>query len=201
MGNKESYTKKQEILQLSINLIGKEGLSSVSFRKLANSSGYTVGSIQNFFKSQENFYIEILDYIEFCAIQRAENLELFQNSVSLEDFILYSEQLLPLDNIRKMELMAWTALVSLSNVYPKIQQKSQDLLLKNYDSMEKAIDLMKVANIFAANLDTPIFSNIYYSFLEGLSQHSFVMPQKYPCNHMKELNQFFITENFLAKKE
>lgn len=201
MGNKESYTKKQEILQLSINLIGKEGLSSVSFRKLANASGYTVGSIQNFFKSQENFYIEIMDYIEFCAIQRAKKLELFQHDISLEDFIIYSEQLLPLDNIRKMELMAWTALVSLSNVYPKIRQKSQDLLLKNYDSMEKAIDLMKVVNIFATSLDTPTFSSIYYSFLEGLSQHCFVMPQKYTCSHMRELNQFFITENFLARNE
>ena len=67
--------------------------------------------------------------------------------------------------------------------------------------MEKAIDLMKAANIFAASLDTPIISSIYYSFLEGLSQHSFVMPQKYTYNHMKELNQFFITENFLAGKE
>ena len=142
-----------------------------------------------------------MDYIEFCAIQRAEKLELFQHGISLEDFILYSEQLLPLDHIRKMELMAWTALVGLSNIYPKIQQKSQDLLLKNYDSMEKAIDLMKAANIFAASLDTPIISSIYYSFLEGLSQHSFVMPQKYTYNHMKELNQFFITENFLAGKE
>ena len=47
MGNKESYTKKQEILQLSINLIGKEGLSSVSFRKLANSSGYTVDGMDD----------------------------------------------------------------------------------------------------------------------------------------------------------
>lgn len=201
MGNKESYTKKQEILQLSINLIGKEGLSSVSFRKLANSSGYTVGSIQNFFKSQENFYVEIMDYIEFCAIHRAEKLELFQHDISLEDFIIYSEQLLPLDHIRKMELMAWTTLVGLSNVYPKIQKKSQDLLLKNYDSMEKAIDLMKVVNIFSVSLDTPTFSSIYYSFLEGLSQHSFVMPQKYTCSHMKELNQFFITENFLARNE
>lgn len=201
MGYKESYTKKQKILQISINLIGQEGLSSVSFRKIASASGYTVGSIQNFFKSQENFYVEIMDYIEFCAIQRAEKLELFQHSISLEDFILYSEQLLPLDNIRKIELMAWTALVGLSNIYPKIQQKSQDLLLKNYDSMEKAIDLMKVVDIFAANIDTPTFSSIYYSFLEGLSQHSFVMPQKYTCSHMKELNHFFITENFLARKE
>ena len=79
MGNKESYTKKQEILQLSINLIGKEGLSSVSFRKLANASGYTVGSIQNFFKTQENFYVEIMDYIEFFAIHREEKLELIQH--------------------------------------------------------------------------------------------------------------------------
>lgn len=199
MGNKESYTKKQEILQLSINLIGKEGLSSISFRKIANASGYTVGSIQNFFKSQENFYVEIMDYIEFCAIRRAEKLELFQHGISLNDFILYSEQLLPLDNIRKMELMAWTALVGLSNVYPKIQQKSQDLLLKNYDSMEKALDLMKAVNIFAASFDTPIFSSIYYSFLEGMSQHSFIMPQKYTCSYMKELNHFFIKENFLFK--
>lgn len=48
-----------------------------------------------------------MDYIEFCAIQRTEKLELFQHDISLEDFILYSEQLLPLDPIRKMKLMAW----------------------------------------------------------------------------------------------
>ena len=50
MSNKMSHSKKQRILQLSANLISKEGLSSVSFRKIANASGFTVGSIQNFFK-------------------------------------------------------------------------------------------------------------------------------------------------------
>lgn len=201
MGNKESHIKKQNILQLSINLIGREGLSSVSFRKIANASGYTVGSIQNFFKSQENFYLEIMDYIELCAVQRVEQLELFQHAVSLDDFILYSEQLLPLDNIRKIELIAWLALVDLSNIYPQIRQKSQDLLLKNYDTIEKAIDLMKAVNLFSANLNTSISASVYYSFLEGLSQHSLIVPAKYSCSHMKELNKIFIAQNFLPGKD
>lgn len=200
MSNKMSHSKKQRILQLSANLISKEGLSSVSFRKIANASGFTVGSIQNFFKSQENFYIEIMDYIEFCAVQRAEKLELFQHDISLDDFILYSEQQLPLDNIRKTEYKAWSALVDLSNTYPQIRQKSQDLLSKNYITMEKAIDLMKAVNIFSAELNTFNSASIYYSFLEGLSQHSFVMPERYSCSYMKELNRIFITENFCLVK-
>lgn len=198
MERNKSHAKKQEILQLSTNLIAKEGISSISFRKIANASGYTVGSIQNFFGSQENFYIEIMEYVEFCAMKRTEKLELFQHGISLEDFILYSEQLVPLDDVRKTELITWITLVCLSSTYDRIAKKSQDLLLKNYEAMEKIFDLMKFSGIFSPDLDTSVSVSIYYSFLEGLSQHSFIEPQKYNCSYMKELIRFFVAENFLT---
>src|SRR5699024_11326511 len=61
--NKKSEQKKKEISNVIIKLIYRDGLDTVSFRKISNESGWSLGSIQNFFGNQQSLLIFIFKII------------------------------------------------------------------------------------------------------------------------------------------
>lgn len=197
MQTKKSDEKKRDIGKATIDLISNEGLDTISFRRIADASGYSLGSVQNFFKNLRNLYIFTMKTIVELGKLRAEKLQLFSEKIDLEEFLRFSEQLLPLDEQRRNELVAWETFLSKSNTDFEIKKVAAELLTSNYIIMEQIFDLMKAKNIFKPNLETTEAVKVYYSFLEGISQHSLILDDRYSVETIKGMVKNFVTANYL----
>lgn len=199
MAVKSSQQKMREIEYAAIALISREGINAASFRKVAAASGYSLGSVQNFFPSQQELFLGIMDYIVSAERQWASESGLFEGGMRAEDFFLYSEQMLPFHEERMHELRAWDALVRLGSVDDSIKKKAEDLLSENYEIMETVFEFMKADGIFRKDLNTSYTAGIYYTFLEGLGRHAMILGRKYSEEKMKKIVREFVQNNFMEK--
>lgn len=197
MAAKNRQQKMREIEYAATVLISREGINAASFRRVAAASGYSLGSIQNFFPNQQKLFLGIMDYIVSSGRQWAKESGLFAGGMRAEDFFRYSEQMLPHDEAREHELRAWDSLVRLGSVDPALQQKAESLLSENYEIMETVFEFMKADGIFRKDLDTSYAAGIYYTFLEGLARHSMILERKYTGEKMRKIMQEFVQSNFM----
>src|SRR5699024_11357130 len=72
-------------------------------------------------------------------------------------------------------------------------------LLKNYEGIKQVFKLMVDSGIFKATLDINKSTNEFYSFLEGLSQHSLLLRDYYNDKLLKDLVERFVKSNYLDK--
>lgn len=124
---------------------------------------------------------------------------LFVSKIDFEEFIKFSLQLLPLDKEREIEFVAWTALVNKSLSNNKMKEVAQENLLKNYKGLQKVFQLMVDLDLFKANLNINKSTKEYYSFLEGLSQHSLLLSDQYSYKLLKELVERFVKTHYLVE--
>ncbi|WP_320420570.1 TetR family transcriptional regulator C-terminal domain-containing protein [Mammaliicoccus lentus] len=128
-----------------------------------------------------------------------EKQNLFVNKIDFEEFINFALQLLPLDKEREIEFVAWTALVNKSLSNEDMRKVAHDNLLKNYEGIKQVFKLMVDSGIFKATLDINKSTNEFYSFLEGLSQHSLLLRDYYNDKLLKNLVERFVKSNYLDK--
>lgn len=197
--NKNSEQKKKEISNIIIKLIYRDGLDTVSFRKISNESGWSLGSIQNFFGNQQSLFIFIFKIISENGEKRMDKQNLFTSKIDFEEFINFSLQLLPLDREREIEFVAWTALVNKSLSNNEMRKVARENLFKNYEGIKQVFKLMIEFGLFKPNLNINKSTKEFYSFLEGLSQHSLLLGDQYSHKLLKGLVEGFVEIHYLEK--
>lgn len=170
-----------------------------TYRNIAEESGFSLGSIQNFFKTQNELYRFAMETIIRNGETRANSLKLFHEDVSVEEFYRLLYQFLPLDAERRTELAAWMAFVTRAASEPTLMDIARQMINKNYSVLEESIEFMQQCGLFNKQLEARKASERLYVFLEGISLHAIVLPQQYTETVIKEMVQCYVRDNLTNK--
>lgn len=195
--NISSIEKKERIAQATLRVIQRDGFAAATYRTIAKESGFSLGSIQNFFKTQNELYTFAMQTIIKNAEKRASSLSLFQDGASIEAFHELLFQFLPLDAERKTELTVWMAFVTKAANEPSLMSIAQQTISKNYEALEQSIAFMQQCNIFNKQLAVKDATERLYVFLEGISLHAIVLPQKYTASAIRRMVREYVHDTFL----
>jgi len=193
--NISSAEKKERIAQATLLMIQKGGFAMATYRNIADESGFSLGSIQNFFKTQNDLYTFAMETIIKNGEARANALKLFASDVSVAEFYRLLYQFLPLDAERRTELTAWMAFVTRAASEPSLMEIARQMIKKNYSTLEQTIAFMQQCDLFNKHLAAKEASERLYVFLEGISLHAIVLPQQYTGAVIKEMVQHYVRDN------
>jgi len=192
-----SVEKKERIARATLLIIQKGGFAMATYRNIADESGFSLGSIQNFFKTQNDLYAFAMETIIKNGELRANSLKLFHNDVSVEEFCKLLHQFLPLDAERRTELTAWMAFVTRAASEPRLMYIARQVIGKNYDILEQSIEFMRQRDLFNKKIIAKEAAERLYVFLEGVSLHSIVLPDHYTENAIKNMVRHYVHENLM----
>jgi|GEM_PF-2057306 len=200
MVNISSDEKKERIARATLLVIQKGGFAMATYRTIAEESGFSLGSIQNFFKTQNELYKFAMETIVKNGEARANALKLFSSDVSVAEFYRLLYQFLPLDAERRTELTAWMAFVTRAASEPSLMDIARQMISNNYRSLELSIAFMQQCGLFNKQLAVKEASQRLYVFLEGISLHSIVLPQQYTEAVIKEMVQRYVQDNLITNE-
>ena len=195
--NISSAEKKERIARAALLVIQKGGFAMATYRNIAEESGFSLGSIQNFFKTQNELYRFAMETIIKNGEARANSLKLFHNGASVEEYHQFLHQFLPLDAERHTELTAWMAFVSRAATEPSLMDIARRMISKNYQTLEWSIEFMQQHGLFNESLVPMEASRRLYVFLEGISLHSIVLPDQYTETIITEMVQHYVDDNLI----
>lgn len=197
MVNISSAEKKERIAQATLLVIQRGGFTMATYRNIAEESGFSLGSIQNFFKTQNDLYKFAMETIIKNGETRAKALKLFENGVSVEEFYKLLYQFLPLDAERRTELTAWMAFVTRAASEPRLMDIARQMISKNYDTLQQSIAFMQQNGLFDKQVVAKEASERLYVFLEGISLHAIVLPQRYTETVIQTMVQRYVQDNLI----
>lgn len=70
---------KATIMEAAIRLVGAKGLDKVSFRQIAEESGYSQGGVMRYFQHKESLVIELFEYVQGLMVS------LIQERINIHD--------------------------------------------------------------------------------------------------------------------
>ena len=116
--NVDHQQRRDDIAQATFELIARNGLMNASVRAVADYSGYSAGSIRHYFPVHDELLRYVSSYLtrqignRISAIAQDEKLTVRQRVEQA------CEQLLPLDAMRKREIVAYAELGRLERARP-----------------------------------------------------------------------------------
>lgn len=80
-----------------------------------------------------------------------------------------------------------------------MRKVARENLLKNYEGIKQVFKLMVDFGLFKPNLNIDNSTKEFYTFSEGLSQHSLLLGNQYSHKLLKELVEGFVKTRYLDK--
>ncbi|MGO4888354.1 TetR/AcrR family transcriptional regulator [Anaerobacillus sp. MEB173] len=125
--------KREIIIQATIGLIIEKGYERTTTREIASEASMSFGSVFKYFGCKENILISVIESIYadlLCKIQEFESIEV-EGYIRLNEIIEFL--------VRIYDEMKDEILIILQE-FKSIPKESQNLLLKNEDLLNKAVE-------------------------------------------------------------
>lgn len=154
--------RKQEILQTAIEIIADEGYGSLSMRALARASGMKLGALQYHFRTSEDLFRALVNYIEENILVEFEARKLHDGSASIGEIAAFmlagsagTEDALLGDRL-------WPQLWAMQQVEPLVSDLLEEVYARYLEILERAVA--------AAGIESPRAEALcLMSLLEGES--------------------------------
>ncbi len=135
--------RKQEILQLAVEMIADQGYSSLTMRALARASGMKLGALQYHFRTSEQMLQALVEYIADAYKQSFEGLQDSDNPPTVRDIVIFI-----LNDEVGGDLSGdhlWPQLWAMQQVEPLVSDLLEDLYAYYYSVLTNALKRRKVA--------------------------------------------------------
>lgn len=93
----------------------RDGFDAVSVRSVAEESAWSPGALRHYFPDKTEMVLFAIDFVVEAVRQRIGRVNAAAGSLSPQLVRAHLEQLLPLDDDRRLESEAWFALVTLAH--------------------------------------------------------------------------------------
>jgi AcrR family transcriptional regulator len=131
--------RKQEILQIAVNLIADEGYASLTMRALARASGMKLGALQYHFRTSEDMLRALVGYISHAYRQSFLALQDRDKPLSVREIMIFI-----LDDEAGETLSGdhlWPQLWAMQRVEPLVSNLVEDLYAYYYSILTEALKL------------------------------------------------------------
>lgn len=171
--------RRAEVVDAAFRLLAREGVESLSMRRVAKEAGCTIGLLNHWFASKDHLMDAALGRAASTAIERCTAI--LQNpDGTLEKLV---SEFLPLDGTRTDELRVWLAFWALSIGRPELK----DLHRKRAHGIRQQLkgEARKMADT-APSLT--LFVDVLMALLDGITVNALVDPEYWtPARQLRSL--------------
>lgn len=156
------------------SLVERRGVGAVTARAVAAEAGLSVGALQHYFPSRGDLIVFAMEEVDARARRRIAALDLASPSRPAVQELL--EQLLPLDEQRRLEAEVWFALTSEAQAHPAVaaHRRQVDEALRH--AARWAVAALARAGHLAPRRDPATEAVRLHALLDGLTVQAIVRP-------------------------
>lgn len=152
----------------------RDGVSAVTVRALSAETGWSVGAIQHYYKSQDDLILFAVGEMLVSIAGRMGSLDFRDpDRAVLQNAI---EEMLPLDRQRKAEAQIWFALLSRRITNPHMAVKANDLDVVVRGAVRQVLSELVAADLVSAGRDLEIETVRLHALIDGLALHALSEP-------------------------
>ncbi|MFI0943149.1 TetR/AcrR family transcriptional regulator [Streptomyces sp. NPDC021020] len=146
----------------------REGFDAVSVRSVARESGWSAGALRHYFADRTAMVLFAVDHAVAAVRERIAAANAASGALSPEFVQAHLEQLLPLDDERRLESEAWFALVVLAHRDPAAAERRAEVDDLIRDSVESAVAALAELGRLGAGRTPATEGARLHALLDGL---------------------------------
>lgn len=155
-------------------VVERNGVGAVTARAVAAEAGSSVGALQHYFPSRGDLIVFAMEVVDARARRRIGALDLADPSRPTVQALL--EQLLPLDEQRRLEAEVWFALTSEAQAHPAVAAHRRQVDGSMRDCARWAVAGLVRAGQLAPRRDPSTEAVRLHALLDGLTVQAIARP-------------------------
>jgi AcrR family transcriptional regulator len=161
--------RKEKIAEAAWRVIRRDGLDSVSVRRVAEETGISLGALRHYFESQDELLAYSMRLISSRANARIQKLPF--NGEPRHDMMLVIGELVPLDEVSLAESEVWLAFAGKAVSNPAIRALSLEVHQELYTGFRRTIDHLVQHKLTKENIDPDLETRRLHALIDGLVVH------------------------------
>ena len=170
--------RRQELAQALWRVVRRCGVHAVSVRAVAAEAATSPGALRHYFASQDELLAfalgSVADRVTGRIIPRLAGLHGSDGARWL------LEQLLPLDEDRRLETDVWLAFHGRSPGNPQLRAIREETDVRILGAVRRAVGLLDQAGAVGAGRDLDSEADRLHALVDGLAVHGSALPQHHP---------------------
>jgi AcrR family transcriptional regulator len=166
--------RRQELVDAAWRVIQRDGVEGASVREIAAEAGCSPGSLRYYFPAQADLIAFAMALVAERVHARVAALEPGEDvSASVLDAL---EQVLPLDEERRMEMEIWLAFSARAQVDPALRPQRDETYAALRRFVRTGIDALADAGLMRPSLSREAEARRLHALVDGLALHGVTSP-------------------------
>lgn len=170
----DHHERRQEIAAAMWRILLRNGMAAVTVRAVAAESGWSVGALRHYFKSQDELILFAMGEMLVSIAARIGSLDFHDVDRSVLQQAI--EEMLPLDRQRQAEAQIWFALLTRRIASPEVSAKANDLDLVVRATVRQVLSELATANLITEGHDLEVETVRLHALIDGLALHALSDP-------------------------
>lgn len=146
----------------------RDGFDAVSVRSVAEESAWSAGALRHYFPDKTEMVLFAIDVVVESVRQRIGQINAASGALSPQLVQAHLEQLLPLDDERRLESEAWFALVALAHRDPSAAQRRAEVDDLIRGAVESAVAALEELGALSAGRTHAAETARLHALLDGM---------------------------------
>jgi len=165
----------------------RDGFDAVTVRSVAEESGWSAGALRHYFPDKTGMVLFAVDFVVEAVRQRIGRANAAAGELSPRLVRNHLEQLLPLDDERRLESEAWFALVALAHREPSAAKRRAEVDDLIRDAVDSAVAALEELGEFGADRTRAVETTRLHALLDGLVLQLLARPARLSPEQAREI--------------
>lgn len=165
----------------------RDGFDAVTVRSVAEESDWSAGALRHYFPDKSGMVMFAIDFVVEAVRQRIGDANLTAGSLSPRLVQAHLEQLLPLDDERRLESEVWLALVALAHRDPAAAQRRAEVDELVRGAVESAVAALEELGALGAGRTRAAETARLHALLDGLVVQLLARPPRLRPQRAREI--------------
>ncbi|MFD1412501.1 TetR/AcrR family transcriptional regulator [Oceanobacillus jeddahense] len=184
--------RKIQIAETTWKVIVEEGIEQATVRRIAQSSGLSVGAVRYYFASQSELLHFSMELVADRVMQRAKARKFSKDRDPLELVTEAVSEVLPVDEERKIEMEVWLAFSAKVLVDKTLRELSDKVYGDMHEGFKNVINALQLLDIAKEGLDLEMEVNRLHAIVDGMAMHHLLNPEQFTHEEMMETLKYHL---------
>lgn len=184
--------RKIQIAETTWKVIVEEGIEQATVRRIAQSSGLSVGAVRYYFASQSELLHFSMELVADRVMQRAKARKFSKDRDPLELVTEGVSEVLPVDEERKIEMEVWLAFSAKVLVDKTLRELSDKVYGDMHEGFKNVINALQLLDIAKEGLDLEMEVNRLHAIVDGMAMHHLLNPEQFTHEEMMETLKYHL---------
>jgi AcrR family transcriptional regulator len=167
--------RRRELADATWRVVHRAGVERATVREVAAEAGYSPGSLRYYFPAQAELIGFAMEVVADRVRERIDRLEPKGDTMAVVVRLL--EQILPLDEERRIEGEVWLAFSARAQSDPVLRARREAMYDALRDFARQCVDGLAEARLVRPDLSREVEAFRLHALVDGLAMHGIVSPE------------------------